>query len=145
MTVISYETIPTGAGPARVAFTAPDRVRVVLGSARGAGAARYSVDAELFMPEPGVFLDFDRDGEDTVSILPAGTGPSFADIAATAADIAAGVSAAVEVEEVPDDEETLRRTVLSAAGRAYDVMADLAERAAHEDDPAPDEAPSPRM
>lgn len=129
----SIDTVPTAVGTARVVERAPDRFRVVIEDAE-TGGTRFAVVADLFMPEPGQFVDFDPEGRDMLKLLPK-DGSGFPDLGIEAADASVGTTDPTVV--AADHASVLRRAVHVAAARAFDLAA---ERTGPE--PSPEHSPA---
>jgi hypothetical protein len=147
--ISDVHTVITEAGLVSVRQTSPDHFRLTMEDAHPPGGrTRYTVRAELFMPEPGQFVDFDPDGEDAVAVLPKGAGHTFDDVALIAADIESGMLVVEQAIAIaPNDEGLLRDAIATAASRVFDLSADIAERSVMEaaiTDEIED-APAPRM
>lgn len=145
-----HQTVLTESGLVSVIWLAPDTVRVAMDNARPPGGqSRYRVRGNLFMPEPGQFIDIDPDGEEILSMEPQEPPASVDDIAVIAADLAAGVplnEGCAITEGVRADREALRLAVTDAVMWVLDLVADQAERAAMEALAEPDEGgPAYRM
>jgi hypothetical protein len=127
----NLQIVLTEAGPISVNWASPDSFRVAMDNALPPGGqVRYRVRGDLFMPEPGQFIDIDPDGADTLSILPQSTSALIDDVVQVAAELAAGRP--MQRDSFRDDREILRQTIMSAVTRVFDLAADQAERSVME-------------